>query len=157
MTYTDMLFIPLLMAAALGPVALQAEVTIGGVTYDDVDAGPEFTELVDDIVHHRQDWVPPSHTAAEAASRFVVYVTADPGHYRPYRVPKDWEQEHVTKLSTFLSPGEDRVAWFGLYALEELRNLAVTVEAPDMPFTVDVRNMWFWPQRTGTHSRANGM
>ena len=151
--YTDMLFILLLLAATLGPVALRAEVTIGGVTYDSVDTGSEFTELVDDIVHRRQDWVPPSPTVAEVASGFVVYVTADPGHYRPYRVPKDWEQEHVTNLSTFLSPGEDKAAWFGLYALEELQDLAVTVEAPDMPFTVDVRNMWFWPQRTGTHSR----
>ena len=58
----------LLLAAILRSTPLRADVTIGGVTYDNVDAGPEFAELVDDIVHRRQDWVPPSPTAAAQAA-----------------------------------------------------------------------------------------
>ena len=137
----------LLLLADVCAGALWAEMTtIGGVDYYNVyHADGEYTELVADIPDHQgwprtpgQDPAPPRPTDAEAASRLVAYVCEDPGQHRPYHVPTD--KERVSVLSAFLTPGEERAAWFGLYALEELRGLAVTVETGDAPLSVDVRN-----------------
>jgi hypothetical protein len=79
----------------------------------------------------------------------LAYVTADPGHYKPFRVPQD--DEHVTRLSAFLTPGEYEAVSFGIYAMADLTGVSVEVRGVD--FEVDVRYMHFWPQRTRWFNR----
>ena len=122
-------------------------ITIGGFTYDHVDPGPEFTQRP----RPAQDWSPPAPSGAEARSSTMVYRTPDPGDYKPYRIPK--AEEHATSLSTFLAQGEDEPVCFGIHALEALEGVSVNVDLKGAPLAADVRNMFFWPQRTGWRSR----
>ncbi|MBI3920765.1 MAG: hypothetical protein HY318_05045 [Armatimonadetes bacterium] len=122
-------------------------VTIGGVAYDIVDPGPPFTEKP----KAKQDWAPPESSKSEQAAGMIAYVTPDPGDYKPTRIPK--AEERTTKLSAFLTPGEEEPVCFGVYGLAELRQLSVQVKSGRAPLTVDVRHEHFWPQRTGWRSR----
>ena len=122
-------------------------VTIGGVTYDHVDPGPAFTEAT----RPRQDWRAPDPFEAERGAGMMAYVTSDPGDYRPDRIPKP--EEHAAKLSAFLAQGQQEPLCFGVSGLADLQGLSVTVQLPGAPLTVDVRQMHFWPQRTGWGSR----
>jgi hypothetical protein len=79
----------------------------------------------------------------------LAYVTVDPGDYKPFRVPQ--ADEHVSRLTAFLTPGEYEAVWFGIYAMKDLEGVSVAV--PDETLKVDVRYMHFWPQRTRWHNR----
>jgi len=122
-------------------------VTIGGVTYDYVDPGEPFKE----VTRPEPDWPLPEPTPAEQSAGIMADVTSDPGDYKPDRWPKP--EEHVTKLSAFLTPGEDEPVWVGVYGLAELLGLTIRVHTGNAPVTVDVRHLHFWPQRTGWRSR----
>jgi len=122
-------------------------VTIGGVTFDYVDSGEPFKEAP----RPEQNWEPPEPTSAEQTAGLMPYVTSDPGDYKPYRLPRP--EEHVAKLSAFLTPGEDEPVWVGVYGLTRLEGLTLSVSALPAHMTVDVRCLHFWPQRTGWRSR----
>ena len=144
--------LPTLASAALfmgcAARALAAEpVTIGGVTYDQVDPGEPFTQRP----RPAHDWGPPEPTAAERAAGMIAFATDDPGDYKPYRVPR--AEEHASGLSAFLAQGEHEPVWFGVHAVDDLNGLSLTVDVGSTPVTVDVRHMHFWPQRTGWRSR----
>ena len=123
-------------------------VTIGGVTYDHVDPGEPFVEAP----RRPQDWKPPEPTAAQKSAGMIAYVTIDPGDYKPDRIPR--QQEHVKALSAFLTQGEYEPVWFGVYGLDDLRDIEVTVEMAEVPLEVEVRHLHFWPQRTGWSHRT---
>ena len=116
--------------------------TIGGVNYEHVDPGEPFVEAP----RPPQNWKPPQPTAAEKAAGMIAYVTIDPGDYKPDRIPR--QQEHVKDLSAFLTQGEYEPVWLGVYGLEDLRGIKLTVDVAEAPFEVEVRYMHFWPQRT---------
>ncbi|NPV49328.1 MAG: carbohydrate-binding family 9-like protein [Armatimonadetes bacterium] len=122
-------------------------VTIGGVTYERVDPGEAFTAAPE----LPQDWAAPEPTAAEAAAGMIPYAAEDPGFCRPYRRPKT--EERLTRLRSFLTPGEDEPVCFAVYSLTALQGLTVTVDTGGTPVTVDVRHAHCWPQRTGWRSR----
>ncbi len=128
-------------AQATGPV------TIGSVTYDRVDPGPEFKEATRPL----QNWTAPDPTEAEQRAGMMAYVASDPGAYRTYRVPKPTER--VDRLRVFLAPGEDEPVCFAVYSLVRLPGLTVTADLKGAPLSVDVRQMHCWPQRTGWKSR----
>jgi len=125
-------------------------VTIGGVTYDHVDPGEPFKESP----RPEQNWELPKPTSAEQASGLIPYVTSDPGDYKPYRIPRP--EEHLTKLSAFLTPGEDEPVWVGVYGLTKLEGLTLSINGLPASVTVDVRHLHFWPQRTGTDTVKDG-
>jgi hypothetical protein len=125
----------------------QASVTIGGVTYDHVDPGPPFTPAAVPT----QDGAAPKPAKAETAAGMLAYSAPDAGEYRPDRIPKSGET--VTRLRAFLTPGEDEPVSFAVYALADLDGLTVSVDAAAAPFSVDIRQIHCWPQRTGWNSR----
>lgn len=117
-------------------------VTIGGVTYDSVDQGGEFYEQPSPP----QNWQSPAPTAQETKAGIIVFKTQDPGELFPDRRPKEYE--HINKLSTFLTPGEDRAVWFSVYTLENLQELTVDLDVKKAQVSVDIRHIHIWPQRT---------
>lgn len=141
----------LVMAAVCLCLAAGAQtegpVTIGGVTYERVDPGEAFTAAPE----LPQDWAAPQPTPAETAAGMIPYTAEDPGFCRPYRRPK--AEERVTRLRTFLTPGEDEPVCFAVYSLTALRGLTVTVDPGGAPISVDIRHAHSWPQRTGWRSR----
>jgi len=130
-----------LWAEEAGPV------TIGGVTYERVDPGEPFQEASRPV----QNWQSPPPTPAERAAGLMAYTVPDPGDFRPDGIPRP--EEHVTKRSAFLTPGEYEPVWIGFSGLEELRGLTVRVDPGTAPVAVEVRRIHFWPQRTGWRSR----
>ena len=133
--------------AGLAPrVLAQAPVTLGGITYDHVDPGVAFTPAAVPT----QDGPAPQPSKAETAAGLLAYVAPDPGDYRPDRIPTP--AESVTRLRTFLTPGEEESVSFAVYALADLDGLTVSV-AGKAPLDVDVRQLHCWPQRTGWNSR----
>lgn len=136
-----------LLLATGAPAQDQGPVTIGGVTYERVDPGEPFVEGM----KQEQDWTPPAPTAAETAAGLIPFTAADPGEFRPGRLPKP--SERLEKLQVFLTPGEDEPLTFAVRSLTALQGLTVTAEAGGAPVTIDVRHEHCWPQRTGWRSR----
>lgn len=120
------------------------EVLIGGEYYRNIDPGPEFLEDQRAPVAPRPEMKPNDDNAG-----MIFFETADPGEYRPWRTPNP--DEITSRLEMKVTPGETTAAWFGIYALADLKKIEVRV--PKIPgIEIQVRRIHCWPQRSGNYS-----
>jgi len=140
---TRMLRWPCAIVCVLAAQQLWAQnsVTIGGVEYASVDAGPAFVEEP----RPTQDWQAPEPTSHERQTGMLLFRTADPGEYFLERIPRS--EERFESLASLLTPGETVSQWLGFRSLGNLSAVRVHVkEVAGLSF--DVRRIHCWPQRS---------
>ena len=83
------LFCSVALVVSCSTALLGEPVTIGGVTYDQVDPGEPFKEAP----RSGQHWDAPKPFRAERRAGTMAFVTPDPGDYKPDRNPRpEWRR-----------------------------------------------------------------
>jgi hypothetical protein len=125
-----------------------ADVEVGGVLYDHVDAGEPFTATAQPA----DDWAVPPSTAAEAAAGMIAYWRPAPEELLPSSRPRP--NELIRRpLRVFAARGETEPLWIAVYARDDLARITARLENLIPAVSAELFVVHFWPQRTSWRTR----